>query len=181
MHGNSPARASSHTALPHARLLHACIHALSHARTHARTHAPLRLGRLSDGGGTRGRRRDDLEERGLEGRATDEEAVDVGTLCELLGVVRLDGPAVDDAEVSGHLDAGRLGQEPAQLGVGLLRLLRRGRAPGADGPHRLVRDHQPRVVLGGKQLQHGLLSSLLLVVATVCVVVVVVVVVCMCV
>ena len=89
---------------------------------------------------------DDIDELGLERRATDEEAVDVGTLRELLAVGSVDGATVDDA--GGFRDCGGHGlrEERTDIDVRLLSLSGRGDLAGTDGPDGLVRDDDLPVV-----------------------------------
>mmetsp|Transcript_10177 Transcript_10177/g.21454 ORF Transcript_10177/g.21454 Transcript_10177/m.21454 type:complete len:292 (-) Transcript_10177:159-1034(-) len=84
---------------------------------------------------------DDVEELSLERCTADETAVDVGLLEQVGRVGTLHRAAVDDARL--RRDLGRhIRRQPLAEGlVDLLRLLRRRGAAGADGPHRLVRDH----------------------------------------
>src|SRR6266511_6307224 len=66
--------------------------------------------------------------------AADQPAVDVGHGENRRGVLRLDAAAIENA---------RLGQNFfPQKAVHFLRLLRSRRAPGTDGPHRLVGHHR---------------------------------------
>ena len=77
---------------------------------------------------------------GLQRRAADQPAVDVRHREQRRRVVRLDAAAVQQRDVRRACRR----QPRAQRRVHRLRLLRRGRPPGADRPHRLVGDDQPR-------------------------------------
>ena len=81
---------------------------------------------------------DDGEELGLEGGASDEEAVNVLLLGQLLAVGAGDRATVDDAGGLGHGGGDILDEPLPQGGVDLLGLLRGGGLAGADGPHWLV-------------------------------------------
>src|SRR5215208_7686720 len=89
----------------------------------------------------------------LQRRAADQAAVDVGLVEKAPGVVGLHAAAVLDAYAGGEVLVPRPGQLLADVGVDLLCLLVGGRATGADGPDRLVRDHHAvRVVHLWRQL-----------------------------
>src|SRR5262245_34401555 len=82
----------------------------------------------------------------VERRPADQRPVHVGAVHELLGVLRLDRPAVLDAHLVGDL-APAVAQLLADEAVRLVRLSDGGRPPRADRPHRLVGDDQPGRVL----------------------------------
>ena len=105
--------------------------------------------------GLRGRGDDRQEVGGVEAGAADEEAVDVGQLDQLGGVVGLDRAAVEDADAGGGLGIA-LGEDGADEGDRLLRLLGRRRATRADRPDRLVGDDDPVELLSVNRRQVGL-------------------------
>ena len=63
-----------------------------------------------------------------------QEAVHIFAGGDLHGVARIDGAAVLDAHVARNLRADLGGKPRSNAAVHLLRLVRRGHAPGADGP-----------------------------------------------
>mmetsp|Transcript_78697 Transcript_78697/g.190622 ORF Transcript_78697/g.190622 Transcript_78697/m.190622 type:complete len:336 (-) Transcript_78697:125-1132(-) len=73
-------------------------------------------------------------------RAADEEPVDVLLLGQLFAVARVDAAAVLNPHLRRDVLGHRGRHERADPRVRLLRLLRRRDLPGADRPHRLVRD-----------------------------------------
>src|SRR5262249_14180075 len=83
---------------------------------------------------------DAREGLGLEARAADEHAVDVGLGHERSGVLGLHAAAVLDANRVGRGVPDDLREHAANGAGDFLRLLGGGRATGADGPDRLVRD-----------------------------------------
>src|SRR5580765_2467828 len=82
------------------------------------------------------------EVAGVEAGAADQRAVDVGLGHQLRRVVGLDRAAVEDADRVSRAPAYAKGV--ADEGAGLLRLLGRRGAAGADRPDRLVGDHGAR-------------------------------------
>ena len=61
--------------------------------------------------------------------------------------------AVDDVALVGGLGPEPLPQPLPDVGVRLGGLRRRGVAAGADGPHRLVGDHEQRQLLAGQPVE----------------------------
>ena len=84
---------------------------------------------------------DDIDELGLERRAADEEAVNVGTLRELLAVGGVHGTTVDDAGRVGDGGGHDLLEVGTDIDVRLLGLRGGGDLAGTDGPDGLVRDY----------------------------------------
>mmetsp|Transcript_22373 Transcript_22373/g.43855 ORF Transcript_22373/g.43855 Transcript_22373/m.43855 type:complete len:276 (+) Transcript_22373:365-1192(+) len=80
----------------------------------------------------------DLDELGLERGTTNEEAVNVLLLDELVAVLFSDGATVEDTGLSSNLLRDVLLEPVAELGVDLLGLLGRGSLASANGPHGLV-------------------------------------------
>src|SRR5690606_13795847 len=81
---------------------------------------------------------DDGEEiAGDQGCTANQAAIDVGLRKQRRGVGGLDATAVQDRQRAGYLSIAR-GNFATQERMHLLRLLRRGGAPGTDCPHRLV-------------------------------------------
>ena len=97
----------------------------------------LRLDRLDDG----------EELLRDERRAADEEAVHVLLRGELVRVAGVHRAAVEDAHAVRDVLRDLLRDVLSDERVCLLRLLRRGGAPGADGPHRLVGEHDAAPVV----------------------------------
>mmetsp|Transcript_45594 Transcript_45594/g.92039 ORF Transcript_45594/g.92039 Transcript_45594/m.92039 type:complete len:304 (-) Transcript_45594:23-934(-) len=84
----------------------------------------------------------------LKGRAAAKEAVNVGLLEEILGVLLVGRAAVLNAHSIGHFSR-HIGSQPcADVGVCLLCHFRGSGQAGPDGPHWLVRNHNLGVVLG---------------------------------
>src|SRR5690606_28379005 len=87
----------------------------------------------------------DLRERArIEGRTADKRPVDIGLAKKRLRIVRLDATAVLDADFFRNPGVGQNTNDLADKGVSFLRLFRRGRATGADGPDRFVGNHDFR-------------------------------------
>mmetsp|Transcript_10753 Transcript_10753/g.43507 ORF Transcript_10753/g.43507 Transcript_10753/m.43507 type:complete len:331 (+) Transcript_10753:158-1150(+) len=89
---------------------------------------------------------DGREGSGLEGGAADEEAVDVGSRGKGGGVLVVGRAAILDADRVGDRGGDLVGDPGPDLGVRLLGLLGRRGEARADGPHRLVGDHEVREV-----------------------------------
>mmetsp|Transcript_16968 Transcript_16968/g.37260 ORF Transcript_16968/g.37260 Transcript_16968/m.37260 type:complete len:299 (+) Transcript_16968:40-936(+) len=86
--------------------------------------------------------RHDLGKLRLERGTSDEEAVDVRHRREVRRVLGVGRAAILDADGLSHLRRGLLGDQLADARVRVLRILRRSREAGADGPDGLVRnDH----------------------------------------
>lgn len=81
---------------------------------------------------------DDIHESGLQAGATNQEAVNVGLLAQLLAVLLTDTTTVQDARLIRGLVVDALLEPLADGSVHLLRLLGRGDLAGTDGPDRLV-------------------------------------------
>src|SRR5207302_2796259 len=79
---------------------------------------------------------------GVQARPADEGAVDVVLGQQVRRVGRRHRAPVLDAESGGHLLARVLGDRVSYGAAHALRVLGRGVLPGADGPDRLVGDHQ---------------------------------------
>mmetsp|Transcript_30987 Transcript_30987/g.64961 ORF Transcript_30987/g.64961 Transcript_30987/m.64961 type:complete len:294 (+) Transcript_30987:307-1188(+) len=92
-------------------------------------------------------RLDDVGEFRLERGAPHQKAVDVRHRGEVGRVLRVGGPTVLNADLIGSLLVDIGGDPLTQSLVRLLRLLRRGGHPSADGPHGLVGDDHARLVL----------------------------------
>src|SRR6185437_4877889 len=87
--------------------------------------------------------------------AADQAAIDVGHGKELCCIARLDAAAVENT--GGSRDCSILaGNAPTDERVDLLRLVRRGIAAGADGPHRLVGDDGTGQRLRAAKLEDGI-------------------------
>src|SRR5579872_4277715 len=80
----------------------------------------------------------------VEARAAHQHAVDLGLRHERLGVVRFDASAVQNADVRGRVLAKAGAHLTANHGVRLSRHLWRSGLARADGPYRLVGDHDFR-------------------------------------
>src|SRR4051812_39232702 len=94
----------------------------------------------------------------VERGAADEGAVDVGQREQLLGVAGLDRAAIEDPDLIGS--GPPHAQDVADEGAGLLRLLCRGGAAGADRPDRLVGDHDAGDLVGLDGTEVGLQLAL---------------------
>src|SRR6266850_2598489 len=88
------------------------------------------------------------EDRGIEARAADERAIDVGLRHEGIDIIRLDAAAVEEADALRRRRRGAAADLAADGIVDLLRLSGRGGAAGADRPHRLVGDDAGGELLG---------------------------------
>src|SRR5690606_26042536 len=97
------------------------------------------------------RRGDDAEEIGrLEARAPDESAVHIIQAENLGGVTRLHRSTIENADrLSLFTEA--LDQTRTYMGMGGNDVILRRGEPGADGPDRLIGDHE---VLGGGRLRN---------------------------
>src|SRR3954452_23309373 len=84
----------------------------------------------------------------LEARSAHQTAVHVGLRHDAADVVRLDRAAVQDAYAVRGRVAVRLADPVPERRADLLRVLRGRHLAGADRPDRLVRDDQPRDLLG---------------------------------
>ena len=99
----------------------------------------LLIGRVDDG----------QEVVGLQGRAADEAAVDVGLGQQLRRVLGVHGAAVLDGDGPGHPGAELLADDGADVGADLAGLFGGGGLAGADGPDGLIGDdHAAHLVLG---------------------------------
>src|SRR5262249_33986583 len=79
-----------------------------------------------------------------QARGADEGAVHVGLVQQRRNVLRFGAAAVLDRKRRGRFLAEFFRDPPPHERVRLLRLLRRRDLPGADGPHRFVRQHHVR-------------------------------------
>ena len=96
---------------------------------------------------------DDGDKLGLQGGAADEEAVDVGLVSEVGGVLAVGAAAVQDPDGVGEL--AELGLEVvSDLAVDVLRVGGCGRQAGADCPDRLVRNDNVLPVVLLHRLDH---------------------------
>src|SRR5690242_3549281 len=97
---------------------------------------------------------DDLDELvGVQGGTADQGAVDVGLRHDLRDIARLHRAAVLDADLVGHLLGVQLGQPGADRRADLLGVVGAADLTGADGPDRLVRDHDRLGLLGRDVLE----------------------------
>src|SRR5437773_11789432 len=85
---------------------------------------------------------------GIEARAADERAIDVGLRHEGIDIIRLHAAAVEEADALRRRRRGAAADLAADGIVDLLRLSGRGGAAGADRPHRLVGDDASGELLG---------------------------------
>lgn len=92
----------------------------------------------------------------LERSATDQEAIDVGLLSELLGVAAVDGATVDDTDSLSFRGAEGGGCPLADEGVDVLGLLGSGGLAGPDSPDGLVGNDSAAGPLLGDELGDGL-------------------------
>src|SRR5947207_2370147 len=88
------------------------------------------------------------EGRGIEARAADEHAVDVGLRHEGIDIIRLHAAAVEEADALRGRRRGAAADLAADGIVDLLRLSGRGGPASADCPHRLVGDDAGSDLLG---------------------------------
>src|SRR5262249_20393236 len=91
----------------------------------------------------------------IEARTTHERAVDVRLGHERIDVLGLHAAAVEDADALGGRRRGARADLAADGVVDLLRLRGRGRATGADRPHRLVGDHAGGDLVGAEVGEGG--------------------------
>ena len=96
---------------------------------------------------------DFVETLGFEGRTADEGTVDVRAGHQLGGVVGLHAAAVLDADLGGGVGAVEFGDDGADEGVRVLRLLGGGGDAGADGPDGFVGDDGFTEILFGNALK----------------------------
>ena len=82
---------------------------------------------------------DDLRKvSGIQARPTDKRAIDILLAHQLLGVIRLNAPAVLDPNPVSGSSIGELGQNGTNKGVRLFGLGRRGGSPRSNGPAWLI-------------------------------------------
>src|SRR3954451_12965064 len=98
--------------------------------------------------------RDDVEKRpDIQAGAAHEGSVYVGLAHKILGVFGFYAAPVDHVTGVGGLGAKPLSEATANVGMRLAGLGGGGGAAGADGPHRLVGDHELRELLTGEPLE----------------------------
>src|SRR6185437_4316571 len=86
---------------------------------------------------------------GFERGPAYQRAINVGLAHQLAGIGRLDASTILDAHLLGNAIVKHFRQHAANKRMGILRLLGRGRLPGADGPNRLIsQDRLRHLVLG---------------------------------
>src|ERR1700691_4389687 len=92
---------------------------------------------------------------GAQGSTAYQSAIHVGHGEQLRGIAGLDAAAVKDPQMARHLSILRV-NTIAQEGVHGLCLLRRGRAPRSDGPHRLISEDGPGKAADSVHRGHGI-------------------------
>src|SRR5690606_12839084 len=99
--------------------------------------------------------RDRRERFGVQARAADEETVDVWRGEERLGVVRFDGPAVQDRHLGSAIVPDPLREAAPQAAVGVGGILGGGVDTGPDCPDGLVGEDHLGNEFGGDALDGG--------------------------